>query len=103
MTPFKYKFKGCFIVQENNTITAGSIIIENRKVINLSGVSECLGFDEETILLDTKLGKLTIKGNSLHIQNFNTATGELTAEGRIHAVAYTVSDTKQSFFGKIFR
>ena len=90
-------------MQENNNISSGSIIIENRKIINLSGVSECLGFDDETILLDTKLGKLTIKGSGLHIQSFNTTTGELTAEGRIHAVAYTVNDTKQSFLGKIFR
>ncbi len=89
-------------MQENN-IVSSSIIIENRKLINLSGVSECLGFDDETILLDTKLGKLTIKGSGLHIQNFNTATGELTAEGRIHAVAYTVNDKKESFLGKIFR
>ena len=89
-------------MQENNTV-GGSIIIENRKIINLSGVSECLGFDDETISLDTKLGKLTIKGTGLHIQNFNTATGELTAEGRIHAIVYTVNDSKQSFFGKIFR
>ena len=89
-------------MQENNTVS-GNIIIENRKIINLSGVSECLGFDDETISLDTKLGKLTIKGTGLHIQNFNTTNGELTAEGRIHAIVYTVNDSKQSFFGKIFR
>ncbi len=90
-------------MQESNNILCGSIIIENRKVINLSGVNECLGFDDETITLNTKLGKLTIKGEGLHIQNFNTATGELTAEGKLHAIAYTVDDTKQSIIAKIFR
>lgn len=90
-------------MQENNNIISGSIIIENRKTINLSGVSECMGFDDETISLNTKLGKLTIKGAGLHIQSFDTSTGELTAEGRIHAVAYTTNDSKQSFLSKIFR
>ncbi len=88
---------------QDNIVTNSSIIIENRKIINLSGVSECIGFDEETILLDTKLGKLTIKGSGLHIQNFNTSTCELTAEGKIYAIAYTANDSKKSFFSKIFR
>ncbi len=90
-------------MQENNNIQNGSIIIENRKSINLSGVSECLSFNEETILLETKLGRLVIKGEGLHIQNFNTSTGDLSAEGKIYAVAYTTNDTKQSFFSKLLR
>ncbi len=90
-------------MQENNSLINHSIIINNRKQINISGVSECIGFDEETILLDTKLGKLTLKGNDLHILSFNTESGDLTAEGRIHAVAYTQNDAKHGFFGKLLR
>lgn len=89
-------------MQENNYVNQ-SVIIENRKQISLSGVCECLGFDEDTIFLDTKLGKLTIKGNGLHITNFNTESGELTAEGRILALGYTQNDDKKSFFSKLFR
>ena len=87
---------------EEQNLLSHSIILENRKIINLSGVNECIGFDEETILLNTKLGKLTIKGTGLHIQNYNTQTGELSAEGKIHAIAYTSSDNK-NFFSKLFR
>ena len=88
---------------QENSIVNQSIIIENRKQISLTGVSECLGFDEETLLLDTKLGKLTVKGTGLHILNFNTETGELSAEGRIHAIGYTQNDAKNGFFGRLFR
>ena len=89
-------------MQENNLVNQ-SLILENRKQLSLTGVKECLGFDEETILLNTELGKLTIKGNALHILNFNTETGELSAEGRIHAIGYTQNDSKNSFLSKIFR
>ncbi len=89
-------------MEEKNLLNHG-VILENRKQISLSGVSECIGFDEETIQLNTKLGKLTIKGSGLHIQNYNTDTGELSAEGKIHAIVYTASDNQKSFFGKIFR
>ena len=80
-----------------------NIIIENRNQININGVCDCLGFDEETILLSTNLGKLTIKGSGLHIQNFDTQSGELSAEGKIYAVAYTNSETQKGFLSKIFR
>ena len=89
-------------MQENNTLNQ-SVIIENRKQISISGVSECLGFDEDTILLDTKLGKLTVKGSNLHIISFDTESGEFSAEGRVHAIGYTQTDSKNSFLSKIFR
>ena len=80
-----------------------SIILQDRKELNLTGIKDCLGFDEETISLDTNLGKLTIKGQGLHIKNFDTQLGELTAEGKIHAMVYTFDEQHKGFFGKIFR
>ncbi len=71
--------------------------------MQLNGVKECLGFDEETIFLLTNLGKLTIKGSGLHIINFDTSTGEFSAEGRVHAVAYTYDEKNKNIIGKIFR
>ena len=78
-------------------------IIENRKKITLTGVKDVLSFDEETIALETCMGKLVVKGNGLHIINFNTETGDLTAEGRIHAHVYTAEEKNEGFFARIFR
>ena len=88
---------------EENNILNHSVILENRKNLSISGVKECLGFDEETINLDTNFGKMTIKGMGLHIVSFNTESGELTADGRINAIVYTASQNQGSFFGKIFK
>lgn len=100
--PFKYIFKGCFVLQENN-LSNHNIILQNRKNLSISAVKDCLGFDDETINLLTSAGKITVKGNGLHIVNFNTETGEFTAEGKINAVVYTVDETTRGFFAKLFK
>lgn len=89
---------------EENSNVYQNIIIESRKKLNISGVKDVTSFDDETILLDTKLGKMTVKGDNLHIENFNTETGDLMATGQIHAVVY-MSDGKSSggFISRIFR
>ena len=90
-------------MEENNNIYQ-NVIIESRKKLNISGVRDVNSFDEETILLETLLGKMTVKGENLHIENFNTETGDLAATGKIHAVVY-MSDGRSSggFLTKLFR
>ena len=89
---------------EENVNVYQNVIIESRKKLNISGVKDVISFDDETILLDTPLGKMTIKGESIHIANFNTETGDLEAHGTIHAVVY-MSDGKSSggFISRLFR
>ncbi len=86
------------IIKQNS-----NIIIENRKGISVSGVKECLSFDDETVVLDTVLGQLTIKGEKLHINNFDTKTGDFSLDGKLFALAYTQKQNTGSFFGRIFR
>ena len=89
---------------EENLISAQNVIIENRKKLNLSGVKDVLNFDDETIMLDTTLGRMTIKGEELHIENFNITSGDLTATGKVYAVVY-MSNAKSSggFVSRLFR
>ena len=83
--------------------TDQNIILENRKKLNISGVCEVLSFDDETVTLKTSVGNLTIKGERLRISNFNTETGDLTAEGRIIAIVYTSEEKSGGFLSKLFR
>lgn len=81
-----------------------NVIIENRKKLNVSGVRQVNSFDEETILLDTALGRMTVKGENMKIENFNTDTGDLTASGTVHAVVYMAGrDSGGGFISRIFR
>lgn len=89
---------------EENFVGVQNVIIENRKSLNISGVKDVSNFDDETILLETSLGKMTIKGEGLRIECFNSSNGDLTATGKVHAVVY-MSDIKSSggFFSRMFR
>ncbi|MBR0465988.1 MAG: sporulation protein YabP [Clostridia bacterium] len=86
---------------ENNTLQ--NIIIENRSKIHVSGVKEVLSFDEETVLLSSALGKITIKGDNMRISSFNTETGDLTAEGKIHAAVYMGDKSGGGFISRILK
>ena len=89
---------------EENLNTVQNVIIESRKRLNISGVKDVTSFDDETILLDTVFGRMTIKGENIRIESFNTTTGDIVTNGKIHAVVY-MSDAKTSggFFSRLFR
>lgn len=93
---------GCFILDEN--YSSQNIIVEGRKHIEISGVKDVLSFDDETLLLDSVMGKITVKGEGMHIENFNSESGDLTASGKVHAVVY-MSDVKSEggFLSRLFR
>ena len=80
-----------------------NLILENRNKLSLSAVSDVVNFDDETIILVTDLGNLTIKGNGLHIISFDTSTGELSAEGEFIALVYTNDGRKENFFKRVFK
>lgn len=88
---------------EENIRVNQNIILEDRKKLTLTGVKDVLNFDEETVILDTALGKLTVKGSHLHILNFDTQSGDLTAEGRVHALVYTTDEKSGGFMSRLFR
>ena len=80
-----------------------NIIIEDRKKFTLTGIKDVVSFDEETIALDTYLGRLIIKGSGLHITNFANETGDLLGEGKIYAFAYTIEEKNRGFFSRLFK
>ncbi len=88
---------------EDNIRRNHNIIVEDRKKMTLTGVKDVLSFDEETVVLDTYLGRLTIKGTGLHIMGFDTNTGDLIAEGKIYALVYTAEEKSGGIFSRIFK
>ena len=88
---------------EENISVNQNIIIENRKCLNISGVKEVTSFDDETILLDSVQGKITIKGDGLHVESFNTITGDFCANGKVHAVVYMSYAKTGGFISRLFK
>ena len=92
-------------MEEKNTVRKRhSVILEDRKQLSLSGVADVSGFDEETVVLETELGELTVKGSSLHINKVSLETGELNLDGNIYSLVYAENrQTEGGFFSRLFR
>ncbi len=81
-----------------------NIVLEDRRMLTVSGVSDVDSFDEETVIVFTDLGELTIRGSNLHINRLSVEVGELTVEGSIAALIYSDEAPKSGgFFSKVFR
>ncbi len=81
-----------------------SVIMEDRKKLSVSGVTDIESFDEQTIITITDLGELTIRGWNLHITRLNLEQTELLVDGEISSLTYTdVRPQAKGFFAKVMR
>lgn len=92
-------------MSDNNIQTRPhNVIIDNRRRMELTGVKDVSGFDEQTVNLLTDMGGLVIKGAGLHITRLSLDTGDVAVEGNINAMQYTTSGTSsKGFVAKLFK
>ena len=92
------------MAEEKKTAMPHNLVLEDRRLLTLSGVSDVDSFDEETVVVFTDMGELTIRGSDLHINRLSVEIGELTVEGKISALIYSQdSAPKGGFFSRVFR
>lgn len=93
------------MVDEKRTVKLPhSLILENRKALTLTGVSDVDSFDEQAVVAYTDLGELTVRGKNLHISKLSLETGELTLDGEIGSMVYTENQPRSAgFLSKLFR
>lgn len=98
-------FGGNKMVDEKRTVKLPhSLILENRKSLTITGVSDVDSFDEQAVVAYTDLGELTIRGINLHINKLSLETGELTLDGKVSSMTYTENQSGNSgFLSKLFR
>ena len=92
------------MAEEKKTAMPHNLVLEDRRMLTVSGVSDVDSFDEETVVVFTDLGELTVRGSNLHINRLSVEIGELTVEGNIAALIYSDDAPKSGgFFSKVFR
>ena len=82
-----------------------NIILEDRRLLTVSGFSDVDSFDEHTVTVFTDMGELIVRGHDLHINRLSVEVGELLLEGSIASLTYQDSTPKSAggFFSKVFR
>ena len=64
------------------------MILQDRKMLELTGVSDVDSYDENTIIAYTSLGELTVHGRGLRIRHLDVEGGLLSLEGTVDAMSY---------------
>ncbi|MDR0531717.1 MAG: sporulation protein YabP [Oscillospiraceae bacterium] len=82
-----------------------NIILEDRRLLTVSGVSDVDSFDENMVTVFTDMGELIVRGSDLHINRLSVEVGELLLEGKIVSLTYQepAPKTAGGFFSKVFR
>jgi sporulation protein YabP len=83
-----------------------SLLLENKEVLNVTGVENVDNFNDEIVVLITNKGKLTIKGEKLNISKLNVDEGKLIVKGVISSLVYSDYEgqrEKVSLVKKLFK
>ena len=76
----------------------------NRQKGSVTGVKDVCSFDEDTVILETEQGKMTIKGKHLHIDRLFLEQGEVDLEGHVDSIIYSGNGAeKSSMVRRLFR
>lgn len=77
-----------------------SVIINERRTAEISGVDGILSFDESYISLDTSLGRLVIEGEGLRVENLSRDSARINLVGEISALYYEKKKERRGLFAK---
>ena len=89
-------------MQEQTRTTPHTLTLDNRQVLNIKGVNDVQGFDEETVNIVTTMGVLIVKGTGLHINKLSLETSEVAVDGEISSLHYLKGSEKKSLASRLF-
>ena len=85
-----------------NTVRTHSLTLEGRNRLNISGVQDVAGFDENLVILTTAEGNLNIRGQQLHIERIDLDSGELRLQGLVQELSYDEPSRSGSLWSRLF-
>lgn len=90
---------------ENKNRRIHSISLESRSKAVISGVTDTDKFTENSVLLYTDMGELTVKGRNLRVTLLSVESGDMEIEGEISALIYGDSQVRSplSFMGRLMK
>lgn len=93
------------MIQQGSASDSGShsLVLNGRRTLSVTGVTDVERFDEESIVLATVSGILVIHGEGLHIDRLSLETGELGVEGRVDRLIYAEEHSSAGFWSRLFR
>jgi sporulation protein YabP len=96
------------MADEKKGVSRHSVTIDRRNAISVTGVLDVISFDEETIIAETEMSVMIIRGANLHVNRLHLDSGELSVDGEIVSVVYDdntggFGKAKTPFLSKLFK
>lgn len=95
------------MAEEKRATSKHSVSLDRRESVSATGILDVLSFDEETVIADTDMGVLILRGENLHVNRLNLDSGDLEVDGDIISLNYedqtSYSKGKSSILGKLFK
>ena len=81
------------------------IKVIDRGIIYLTGIDRIIKFDSEEFNMESVMGPITVKGESLEVVKLDTHDGIVSIKGKINSMIYENEGKKdgESFFTKLFK
>lgn len=65
-----------------------NIALQNRELLEATGVTFVNSFDEQQVVLETEMGTLWLKGDNLHITELSLEQGKVVIQGKLSSLEY---------------
>lgn len=77
------------------------LTLSDRKKLTMTGVTEVISFDEDSVVLTTGLGTLVIQGTELQLKELSPSGGQVAVEGNIAALSYEEPKNPGGWFRRL--
>lgn len=78
------------------------LTLDQRNSLTMTGVTEVVSFDENAVIVNTELGRLTVQGQQLQLKTLSVEGGQIAVEGNIAALQYEETRQKGGWVHRLF-
>lgn len=79
-----------------------SLNLCDRNRLDLNGIEDVTGFDDNTVIVKTNMGTLVISGEELHIEKIDPDTGIMRLNGKVNELCYHDASPAVSVWKRLF-
>ena len=87
---------------EERTGLPHKLVLNERKSLTMTGVTEVVSFEEDGVILKTALGTLVIHGRGLKLRTLSPEGGQVEVTGTVTALSYEEPRQSGSWRRRLF-
>ena len=77
----------------------GTLTVKNRNLTEIDGIESVAAFDEGFVAINTSVGKITIEGDGMKIDDLSKEKGSIKIIGKINSISFDNVAHKRGVFG----